>query len=257
MTEDRRLPLEGVWNFRDVGGYGTAGGRVVRRGVLFRSSRLSEVSDRDRDALSALDISTVCDLRRDVERSRRPSRLDFASPLAVVHAPAATPSTEGFERLLKAGEQRVAPYRALFVDSYRELASDNHAAWIAFLRALLEAPGATVVHCNAGQDRTGAAVAIVLSALGVARDVVTADYCLTATYGPPPDVDQMHRSMRAAGLDPPPPEVLIEILEPTAELLDVFLDAVERDHGSMDGYLRDALGMTDADTDALRARMLE
>lgn len=256
LGDERRSVLQSVWNFRDVGGQIGAGGRALRRGALYRSSRLSEVSDGDRETLARLGISTVCDLRREEERVRRPSRLDFADGLDVVLAPAVTPSTGAIRGLLRAGEKRVEPYRRLFVEAYRELARDNHAAWRAVMGALLRAEGATVVHCDAGQDRTGAAVAIVLCALGVERDAVMADYGLTASYGPPPDVAQMYASMRAAGLDAPEPAALIEILAPAPILLETFFETVEQDHGSMDDYLRDAIGLGERDVEALRARML-
>lgn len=256
LSDDRRLPLEGVWNFRDIGGYGAADGREVRRGVVFRSSRLSEITDGDRDRLAALGISTICDLRRQDERTRAPSRLDFADDPQVVHLPPTTPATAGFRRLLAAGEKRVGPYRELIVQSYRELARDNHTVWSAVVRAILEAPGATVLHCNAGQDRTGIAVAVVLLALGVAREEVVADYCLTAGYGPPPDAERMYERMRAAGLDPPEPAALIEILAPTADLIGTFLETVEQDHSSLETYLTRALGVSDGELTALRARLL-
>lgn len=224
--------------------------------MLFRSSRLSELSDGDREVLRGLDISCVCDLRREQERARRPSRLDFGRDLQVVHAPAATPSTGAIRGLVRAGEKRVAPYRRLFVEAYRELARDNADAWRTVLPAIAGAAGATVVHCNAGQDRTGAAVALVLCALGVEREAVMADYCLTADYGPPPDVEEIHASMVAAGFDPPEPEALIEILAPAPELLDTFLDTIVADHGSVERYLRDAVGLGERELEALRERML-
>ena len=45
------VPLEGGSNFRDLGGYRTADGQTVRRGMVFRSAHLGGLTDTDRAAL--------------------------------------------------------------------------------------------------------------------------------------------------------------------------------------------------------------
>ena len=70
----RILAFDALDNFRDYGGYDTTAGRAIRRGLLFRSAHQASVSDQDLDRLAALDIGTVVDLRRPVERRRQPSR---------------------------------------------------------------------------------------------------------------------------------------------------------------------------------------
>ena len=42
---DRRVPLQGSANFRDIGGYLTTDGSSVRRGVVFRSGSLDQLSE--------------------------------------------------------------------------------------------------------------------------------------------------------------------------------------------------------------------
>ena len=70
----RHLALEGVDNFRDYGDYPAAGGRRLKRGVLYRSAAHSKATDADLEALAALGIAVVVDLRRTEERQREPSR---------------------------------------------------------------------------------------------------------------------------------------------------------------------------------------
>jgi protein-tyrosine phosphatase len=56
--------LEGSPNFRDVGGLPTVDGRFTRRGVLFRSSALEELTSRDvRLLIDDIGLRTVIDLR--------------------------------------------------------------------------------------------------------------------------------------------------------------------------------------------------
>lgn len=53
------------------------------------------------------------------------------------------------------------------------------------------------------------------------------------------------------------PAVARPLLEVRPEYLDAAYDEVRRAHGSFDAYLRDGLGVTDADRAALRERLLE
>ena len=68
---DRRLILEAVHNFRDLGGYPTADGRVTRWRTLYRADGLQRCSPADVEALRALDLHTVIDLRTDRELEER------------------------------------------------------------------------------------------------------------------------------------------------------------------------------------------
>src|ERR1700730_18336008 len=70
----RRLPLQGVVNFRDLGGYSTADGRAVRWGQVFRSDALCGLTDSDLVVLADLGLRTVCDLRSEAERAHMPNR---------------------------------------------------------------------------------------------------------------------------------------------------------------------------------------
>jgi len=66
------VTLAGALNFRDLGGYATQDGRRVRRGLLYRSGQLSQLSDSDHESVARLGISVVCDFRADAEREAAP-----------------------------------------------------------------------------------------------------------------------------------------------------------------------------------------
>ena len=71
----RRLPLEGGLNFRDMGGYPTTEGGTTRWGVLYRSDHLNTLTDGDVAHLDSLGLQRVHDFRLQKERDRQPSRL--------------------------------------------------------------------------------------------------------------------------------------------------------------------------------------
>ena len=70
----RNLALEGVENFRDFGGYATRSGARLCAARLYRSASHGKATDADLEAIAALSITVVVDLRRKHERERDPSR---------------------------------------------------------------------------------------------------------------------------------------------------------------------------------------
>jgi protein-tyrosine phosphatase len=170
MASDRDLGLSECLNARDVGGLPLAGGGRTRRGVLLRSDALLTLSPIDAERLARLPLTTVIDLRQPDERERHPSALLGQAHLRVFHV-------EIWQPIHDAGRAPADPWdlAALY-----EAALDHAAP--AFARAVdivSQAPGATLVHCTAGKDRTGLLAALVLEAVGVDRGAVIDDYTLT------------------------------------------------------------------------------
>ncbi len=60
--------IEGARNFRDLGGYRTTAGEVVRCGRVFRSAHLANLTDGDLETFTKLGIRTVVDFRPEVEK---------------------------------------------------------------------------------------------------------------------------------------------------------------------------------------------
>ena len=172
------VPLEGASNLRDLGGWPVADGRRVRRGLVYRSATLANLTEADQALVASLGIRTVCDLRGVSESALRPSRLPPSAER--VHLPIEPSVGASLRDLMlreeSAGEDVVSllrraylDYLARFIDVYRGLFG------------LLLEPGrqAVLFHCSAGKDRTGVGAALVLTALGATREVVVADYRAT------------------------------------------------------------------------------
>lgn len=182
--EKRVIALDGIHNLRDYGGYAGRDNARLKAGLLWRSSQHLEATPDDLDAIASLNLRTVVDLRGSSERSSFPCPRPegFAAQLVHVdgetmgHAPhveagrdVRTPD-EALEALNHSYSEM--PYRPRMVDAYR-----------LYFEALAERPGASLVHCLAGKDRTGVAVALVHHLLGVHWDDIMADYLLTNSAG--------------------------------------------------------------------------
>jgi len=178
--KDRHIPLIGARNFRDFGGYPAAGGRMVRKGVLFRSDSLHKLGTEDFDRISGLGIASICDLRRDSERIHAPT--NWSDPTtSIYHLPLIGNDMENSVRRLtrQSGSFDEERARRIMKDIYRYLVSDDHALFhFRWLFALVgeEANLPVLIHCSGGKDRTGVSCALILWMLGVSRVDIVTDY---------------------------------------------------------------------------------
>src|SRR5262245_32809870 len=84
---ERLLPLDGCFNFRDLGGYETADGRHVQWRVLFRADGPHALSDDDTARLARLGLHTIIDLRTSGEAETRGRYHDRVDGIAGHHLP--------------------------------------------------------------------------------------------------------------------------------------------------------------------------
>src|SRR5215472_156774 len=249
--------MDGIANFRDFGIYQGAGGRPLRRGRLYRSAHHSEATDADLDALSALDIGLIADLRKPGERARYPSRRWKDCAAEVLERPGLPAEAEPphLAFLLEPGltPEIVAARMVMF---YRESPFDPElvAIFRRYFAALAAADGAVIVHCMAGKDRTGILVALTHHVLGVAHDDIMENYLATNVHMPPeerlPNVLATFEEQNGQSVAP---DIVLAVLRVRREMLEAALASIVERAGSIDAYLEGTLGVTDA----MRARLAE
>ncbi|MCZ8323644.1 MAG: tyrosine-protein phosphatase [Sphingomonadaceae bacterium] len=257
MTEARILPLEGIHNFRDYGGYEGLDGRKVRSGLLWRSAQHGEATDADLAEVQRLGLATVIDLRGTSERMANPCRRAPGFAAEVLHSPGETAGlalhVEAAEGALTREQARAAMMRLYEGIAHR----DNFVPMLrTYFDALLRAPQPSLVHCVAGKDRTGFAVALAQHVLGVARDAIVADYLLTNVAGNiERRIEQGAETIRAkyGSIDEATIRTLMGVEE---DYIVTALDRAEAAHGSLDSYLETVLGVDAAARERLRAHYL-
>ena len=181
VVGERCLPVEGVTNLRDLGGYAAADGRRVRWGTVFRSANLGRVTADGLAALRQLGIRLVCDFRTEAESAKLPNLFPDSSEVAYLRLPVQHGDHEPtavFERIRNGDYGWIS--EQFMLEGYIE-GLDRHAhVWASYLRALAQARHRPLLfHCTGGKDRTGAAAALTLLALGVPEATVVADYGLS------------------------------------------------------------------------------
>lgn len=257
VVAERRLQLEGQKNFRDLGGYSTRSGRRIKWGMLYRSGRLSDLSEGDRRYLAGLNISRICDFRREDEQIHSPSRLPDNGDVKIMNLPIAAGSNESFQERIDRGTADRDDVMGLMNDIYVDLAENQAQRYADMFACLLENDdGATLIHCTAGKDRTGFGTALILYALGANDATVMQDYLLTRRYFP------IDAEMRLMAMKYDIPEgIYTEVMRPVFEVHPVYLqtalDAVDEKYGGMENYMEQALGMTPEAREHLMEKFLE
>ena len=253
--------MASVANLRDIGGWPTRDGEVVRPGVLYRAAGLSRATDDDVAALAGLGIGTVFDLRTTGERAAQPDRLPPTAALVVAdvlgeHLDSVPAHMFGLlaDPVRATEELSGGRAEALLMQAYEQIVTlpSAHAAFACLYRHLALAGPPVLVHCTTGKDRTGWAAAALLLHLGVAEEDVMAEYLLTNEQLLPA-LSPLFTAFAEAGGDP---AVLGPVLGVRPEYLGRALDLVVEGHGSLEGYFRDALGLEDQVLADLRSRLL-
>ena len=173
MTQEteRWIPLDGCVNFRDLGGYATAGGRTARWRRLFRSDGPNTLTEADVQTIAgALGVSAVIDLRNSGGVMADGRGLLALSGIGYHHFPflerrGIAPPTDGEDsenRLTEIYLWMLQNSGTLMAQAFTTLAQQvNHPA---------------LFHCSAGKDRTGVLAATILAVLGVSQEDIVADY---------------------------------------------------------------------------------
>jgi protein-tyrosine phosphatase len=180
------IDLDGAVNVRDVGGLPTEDGGKTVAGRLLRGDNLQDLTPADITRLvRGLGLTTVVDLRSTAElRSEGPAPLDALPEVRHLHFPVlpeqGTATDVVADVLLTRGDADRSRYPAdPRAGHYLGYLEDRPDQVVAAVRGVAAAPGAALVHCAAGKDRTGVVVALALRAVGVRPDAVAADYAAT------------------------------------------------------------------------------
>ena len=243
---NQTFTLTGAPNFRDLGGYRNADGDTVRRHHLFRSDHLGNLAADDIALLSGKlrEKVRVLDLRGVAERETAACVLDGVT----VHSLAIEPTNvQVLSDLTDAGHKLTqADVVRHMQDTYRGFVRDNTHRFASLFGHLLERGDPLVFHCTAGKDRTGFAAALILLSLGVSNDDVMRDYLLTN--------ERLKPKTEWKGLAPEVASVLYRV---QPEFLDAAFEVVQQKYGDVETYLREGLGLREAERARLRELYLE
>jgi protein-tyrosine phosphatase len=274
VSAQQFLPVRGIVNARDLGGYVMQDGRTVRDGLLLRSAHLAEATDADLQYLSKLPTGTVIDMRKEGEKKGKVNRTVPGAKYVPLQIDATGNVAAGMtekEKKKFIGHKKFDVKKIIVAAAFNKKAQavaremypillfnpESQVQFAAFFRHVLATEhGAVLYHCTQGKDRTGIASALLLAALGADQETIVADFDATNKVYEA-DVKKYTRRVRFWGGKEEQVAVVKAFLGCNTDNFIQALARIDREYGSLDAYLHGPMGLSDEDIQTLRARYLE
>lgn len=264
--------LTGAPNARDLGGIETMDGRRIKSNRLIRSGMLARLTDEDVEYLKSAGLKTVVDFRTSAERVQKPDRVIDGAEYIV--CPMLEDKTDGItrdkpesedeeaqrtlkmaRRLMEHDPDGVRQMRSL----YPILVTLDHSLehYRRFFEILLKhEDGALLYHCTMGKDRVGTATALLLTALGVPREGIVADYMITRERCAP-GTQRLLNNCRKFTDDEAVLEFVYRLDTVQEDFIAATFETIDEVHGGMDRFLRDKMGLDAAAIERLKLLYLD
>lgn len=242
--------IDGVLNFRDLGGLPLIAGGTTKPNIVFRSAALGEITPTGLQQLAATDIGMIADLRTEQERAERPDilpdtrlfeKFDVAIQVGNMSAPSGNRKGPKLPKFLRSWMLQLVLSRIPDLGHLYELMLMGAApqfAQVAELTAQVkpELNNAVLIHCTAGKDRTGIASALILDTVGVKREAIVQNYAESQKNLAGPWAEGMLDNLKKSGI--PLTKRLVALVTTTPpEAMETALAWIDKHHGSSADYL--------------------
>ncbi len=253
--------MKRIHNFRDFGGYQTQNGKYLKKGLLYRSGDLSRATNEDLDALSALGIRTIWDLRSVHERQMEPDRIPDVEPVTFFNIsmrPIVDYHSRSLKRLfsLMFGEERRTDYIAESYKAYCDYATGYLPQLKALFKRISNPENLPVlIHCSAGKDRTGVVSSLIQQMLGVPPEIAMDDYLKTNDNMGPYNANVMKRLSKLAYFGVPW-KMFVPLFDARRDYLNAALMQIKEEFGALDEWAREGLGFQEKERSVLAEALL-
>lgn len=261
-----KLLLRKLNNTRDLGGLPAEDGRKIRSGMLIRSGKLYKLPPITRRILNGMGITAVVDLRIDNEVEEYPSTpLDGAEYIRIpllYTATAGITHGKSMRELIRKESKRLekefgdADDYMLQVYSAVLFNEQSQQGLKEVFRLFLEREGCILWHCSAGKDRSGIVAMLLEGVLGVEEKVMIADYVASQKF------QRRKRGLQKLGLKILPvskkfKQMLYAFMDAKPQYIESAIGEIKRLYGSVTGYVRNALALSEGDIEFLKNKYLE
>ncbi len=258
MQKYKHIPLEGLVNARDLGGFPAENGMITKYGVFVRSEVPKALTENDIRFLREYGVNATVDLRGEKESDNPKNCLrdngDFLYKLMPFFDPDAAKASDIEEKGPPQAEDGKDPFDIEWLPVYISLIEDGK-SWIKrVLDFFAEWEGGILFHCFTGKDRTGIISSLVLSLCGVSKYDVMSDYSLSMIMlrpfyaqlpGDPYFTDKDGRADYNRGFYRTAPETVERMLE-----------YIDEKYGNVRNYIV-SCGVSEANIEKIRTKLLE
>lgn len=245
-------------NIRDLGGYPTRDGRVIKCGYFYRSGTLAHLTEQETKEFYKLKVKTIIDLRTDAECRANPDP-EFEGVAISQHSGVVSTGGEQIDFSPKGmhliGAEGKKQLKDLF-GYYTDMPYHNDAFRI-LLNHIKEGNLPVVFHCHSGKDRTGVAAMVILGLLGCDRKTIMEDYLLSNRYCEEALKKAFAENDADLSLYPERKELLQMQHGVLPAIGESVLNGIYGKYGSMENYLIAEYDFTEGMIVAIRAKYTE
>lgn len=252
----RILDLEAGFNFRELGGYETKSGQVVKYHKVIRSAGLGDLTDNDTSYLAKYGVKTDVDFRSKDEIAKKPDHVPNGAEY--ISLPVFSEDQTEASKIQNSSIPEIDfdPHDGFnhMLEVYRNMIMDDQSrqAYRKFFDQLLgntKDNDVVLFHCTAGKDRTGMGAVFFLYSLGVPLPTIKEDYLLTNQAS---KIYVANVLKQVEAKDPTLVESIRALLTVNEQYLDVAQKAIEETSGNLDNYIRTDLKVSDNEISDLK-----
>lgn len=266
----RILPVPGMYNLRDIGGYCTRDGMRIKWGQIYRSDYLHNLEPAGFTFVKSLGLRSIIDFRSRDEIAQTPNpvidsqinsfNFDPNAQTAAIAGRAQNMDTgqdmqERAKQALARGEtgglQMIKQQKA-FVDSQSSRAAFSSTLKITAQQKYLP----SLQHCRGGKDRTGFAFMVLEGVLGVPKNLLVYDYMLTKRARAKKNKRYYQKFLQKTG-DKQIAAYMYSLFDTREEFIMASITKILEEYGSIANYAVTALGLTETEYVNLRRLLLE
>ncbi|WP_431028296.1 tyrosine-protein phosphatase [Lysinibacillus sp. LZ02] len=257
QSMDQIIALEGVLNFRDMGGYKTNSGKLVKRNLFFRSANLAKLTLQDQQMLKRLGIKTIFDYRDDHEATHNPTPV--MEGIQNIRIPAKGASSFKMPGATKDGSVNFDFYKQVNVDQFTKFYAQmpfNNPSFQRLMQLVKNENNLGLLHhCAVGKDRTGIGGTLILMLLDVPRETIMQEYLLTNRLLTPL-VTKMAQKLKTAYPDADL-TTFYEVMSANEKYLNAVFHEIDKRYESEADFLQDQFSISKEARAELQVKYLE
>ena len=253
---NKKIVLEGTDNTRDLGDYLSIvniNNKRIRGGKLFRSDKLSKLSNNDIIKIKDLNIRYIIDFRSETERNHSPNII--IDGITYINLDIDANNNMSAIKDVVDGRSN-KPIKQFLIDINKDFILKYYSIFLKFISIVLEKKEPILFHCTSGKDRTGFASALILYLLDFSKDDIYDEYMYTNECIKDRIEDILIYISSLLNIDKDKAKILMPLVGVDREFLDSAFNTAIEEYGSFDNFIYNRLGVTKAMKEELKNYLL-
>ena len=250
------IHLKNTFNLRTIGGFKTSDNRIIKKGILYRSDNLARLNSLEVHYLQILGIKRIVDFRSYTELDKEPDEL----PLNVdyINMPVLSDKKISKEIHLILNNVLKKDMKEYLIEANRNFVLENTNIFSKFIKEFISSNcQCTLFHCTAGKDRTGFATAMILSILGVSKEIIIkeylfSNYCIERTINA-----QLAKVCKIMNIEHKDCSKIMPLMKVDIDYINEAFQTIDDKYGNINNYIKIGLEISDEEIIKLKEFMLE